>query len=231
MNIAVIIDIVLVLILAGLTLFGAKRGLFQSLAGLVIVVLALFGAAMVADFFAPPIAKAATPVVEKYFQEEVQEFLQDRLEMSGIGEEVELEELFRMPELQDGFLAAVMERAEELTEEASETAAKYSHAAIESLIETIVYGILFALSFILLLIVLRILGAAMGLLTKLPGVHGLNALGGAVLGLVEGVLLVFLIVFILEHLSVPLDTEIQQEAHILKMFRENTPLEMLLSLL
>ena len=90
MNIAVIIDIVLVLILAGLTLFGAKRGLFQSLAGLVIVVLALFGAAMVADFFAPPIAKAATPVVEKYFQEEVQEFLQDRLEMSGIGEEAVL---------------------------------------------------------------------------------------------------------------------------------------------
>ena len=50
MNIAVIIDIVLVLVLAGLTAFGAKRGLFQSLAGLLIVVIALFGAAMVAEF-------------------------------------------------------------------------------------------------------------------------------------------------------------------------------------
>ena len=87
------------------------------------------------------------------------------------------------------------------------------------------------LSFVLLLIVLRILCVAMGLLTKLPGVHGVNALGGALLGLVEGILLVFLMVFILEHLGVALDTEALQEAHILKIFRENTPLGMLRSLL
>ena len=122
MNIAVIIDIVLVLVLAGLTVFGAKRGLFQSLAGLVIVVLALFGAAMVAGFFAPPIAKAATPVVEKYFQEEVQDFLDKRLKEAGIEEGLELEGNFHMPELQDGFLNAVLDRAKEMTENASETA-------------------------------------------------------------------------------------------------------------
>ena len=118
-----------------------------------------------------------------------------------------------------------------MTENASETTVQYSHAAIESLIETIVYGILYTLSFVLLLIVLRILCVAMGLLTKLPGVHGLNALGGALLGLAEGVLLVFLIVFMLEYLGVSLDTEVLQEAHILKVFRENTPLGMLRSLL
>lgn len=231
MNIAVIIDIVLVLVLAGLTAFGAKRGLFQSLAGLVIVVLALFGAAMVADFFAPPIAKAATPMVEKYFQEEVQNFLDERLKESGIEEGLGLEGDFHMPELQDGFLASVLERAKEKTETAAEAAVQYSHAAIESLIETIVYGILYTLSFILLLIILRILCMAMGLLTKLPGVHGLNALGGALLGLAEGILLVFLVVFMLEHLGMPLDAEALQEAHILKVFRENTPLGMLRSLL
>ena len=122
MNIAVIIDIVLVLVLAGLTAFGAKRGLFQSLAGLAIVVLALFGAAMVAGFFAPPIAKAATPVVEKYFQEEVQNFLNERLKEAGIEEGLGLEGDFHMPELQDGFLNAVLERAKEKTETAAETA-------------------------------------------------------------------------------------------------------------
>ena len=71
----------------------------------------------------------------------------------------------------------------------------------------------------------------MGLLTKLPGVHGLNAVGGAVFGLVEGALLVFLVVFMLRNLGVTLDGEALQEAHILRIFRENTPLSVIFSLL
>jgi len=220
---AVIIDIVIVLVLAAFTVYGAKRGLFQSLAGLMIVVVALFGAAIVAGTFAKPIAKAATPVVEKYFAEQIHIVLEESLE------EVEPESALELPE--DGLLTDVMENVGTMLEGAADSAAKVTSAAAEHLIESFAYGILFILAFILLLLLLRVLCAAMGLLTKLPGVHGLNALGGAAFGLIEGVLLVFLAVFMLQNLGVSLDTAALQEAHILRIFRENTPISILMSLL
>jgi uncharacterized membrane protein required for colicin V production len=77
MNVAVIIDIVIVLVLAAFTVYGTKRGLFQSLAGLMIVVVALFGAAIIAGTFAKPVAKVAAPLAEKYFAEQIQDVLDE----------------------------------------------------------------------------------------------------------------------------------------------------------
>ena len=208
MTVAVIIDIVIVLVLGGFTVYGAKRGLFQSLAGLVIVVVALFGAAIVAGTFAEPVAKVVAPVVEKHFAEQLDTILEETLGEAGVPENVGT--------ALDG---------------AADSATKAASAAVESLIETFAYGVLFILAFILLLLLLRVLCAAMGLITKLPGVHGLNALGGAAFGLTEGVLLVFLAVFMLRNLGVPLDAAALQEAHILRIFRENTPISILMSLL
>ena len=226
MDIAVIIDIVIVLVLVGFTAYGAKRGLFQSLAGLVIVVVALFGAAIVAGTFAKPVAKVAAPLVEKYFAEQIQDVLDETWQ--DVENEI-TEVVSGLPE--DGFLSGVMENVGTALEGATDSAAEAVSAAVERLVESFAYGLLFILAFILLLILLRVLCAAMGLLTKLPGVHGLNALGGAAFGLAEGVLLVFLVVFMLRNLGVSLDTAALQEAHILRIFRENTPISILMSLL
>lgn len=228
MNIAVIIDVVIVLVLVGFTAYGAKRGLFQSLAGLVIVVVALFGAAIVAGTFAKPVAKVAAPLVEKYFAEQIQDVL-DETWQDVVSENEITEVVSGLPE--DGFLSGVMENVGTALEGATDSAAEAVSAAVERLVESFAYGLLFILAFILLLILLRVLCAAMGLLTKLPGVHGLNALGGAAFGLAEGVLLVFLVVFMLRNLGVSLDTAALQEAHILRIFRENTPISILMSLL
>lgn len=229
MNAAVIIDIAIVLVLAGFTAYGAKRGLFQSLAGLVIVVVALFGAAMIAGTFAAPAAKVVTPVVEKYFSQRLNavwgEILEDSIDLQSIG----ADDFTGLPA--EEFLANMMESAGKTMSGAVDSAAGAVAAVTESLVQSFAYGVLFILAFILLLILLRVLCAAMGLLTKLPGVHGLNAVGGAVFGLVEGALLVFLMVFMLRNLGVTLDAEELQNAHILRIFRENTPLSILFSLL
>ena len=67
----------------------------------------------------------------------------------------------------------------------------------------------------------------MGLVLKLPGLRLLNALGGAVIGLAEGVLLLFLAVWLCRKLGVSFETEALAEAHILRIFTTNTPLSLL----
>ena len=71
MTVPVIIDAVVVLILVGFTVIGARRGLLQTLAGLVIVVVALVGAGMIATTFSGPAAKLAAPLIEKQIEKKI----------------------------------------------------------------------------------------------------------------------------------------------------------------
>ena len=59
---------------------------------------------------------------------------------------------------------------------------------------------------------------------KLPGLHLVNSLGGAAVGLVEGALLVFLAIWVLRRLGISFDTETVARTHVLHFFTTNTPL-------
>ena len=83
------------------------------------------------------------------------------------------------------------------------------------------------LVFLLILILLKILLKALDLITSLPVIHGLNALGGGLLGLTEGALVLFLAVWVARKFGVSFETELFEGAHILRIFTANTPLSVL----
>ena len=64
MTTAVIMDAFGVIILVVAVCYGAKRGLLESLAGLIIVVMALVGDGIAAGTFTEPVAGVVTPLVE-----------------------------------------------------------------------------------------------------------------------------------------------------------------------
>ena len=74
---------------------------------------------------------------------------------------------------------------------------------------------------------MKVIIGAMDLVLKLPLLRGLNTLGGAAVGLVEGALLLFLAVWVLRRLGVSFESEALAEAHILRIFTANTPLGVL----
>ena len=90
-----------------------------------------------------------------------------------------------------------------------------------------IYGVLYILSFLALLVLLHVLFKAMDLLVRLPGLRGLNALGGGLLGLIEGALLLFLAVWAARRLGVSFEKEMFAQAHILRVFTTYTPLSVL----
>ena len=108
-----------------------------------------------------------------------------------------------------------------------DTGVSIAVAVVESVARSIIYGGLYILSFIALTILLHVLAGAMDLVLKLPGLHGLNAAGGGLVGLIEGALLLFLAVWVLRRLGVSFETEALAEAHILRIFTTNTPLSLL----
>lgn len=225
MTTTVIIDAIVVIILVAFTIYGAKRGLLRTLAGLVIVVVALVGAAMIAATFSSPVTKLVTPILQEHMTAQVEDAMAAQTdEVSETDDESRIEELLTQLGLDEDVRKSMVEKAQESIRN---TGASIAAAIVESLVYAFVHGLLFILAFLALMLLLKVLVGAMGIVMKLPVLHGLNALGGGLLGLVEGMLMLFLAVWVARRLGVSFETEALAEAHILHIFTNNTPLGLL----
>ena len=231
MTTPVIIDIVVAAVLLGFAVYGGKRGLFRALSGLLAVVVALVGAGIIAATFTTPVTKVVTPLIAGHIEEKVENAMAVQSAGSGVQmpeadteDPSAIQDLLAILGLDDEVRSRL---AEEIQEKVRDTGASIAAAVVESIASSFIYGILYILSFALLLLLLHVLVGAMGLVFKLPGLRGLNALGGGLLGLIEGALLLFLAVWVLRRLGVSFETETLAEAHILRIFTTNTPLSVL----
>ena len=228
MTTPVIIDIIVAAVLLGFTAYGARRGLLQTMAGLVIVVVALVGAGIIAATFSGPAAKLVAPAIEKHIESQVDAALEEQAKEHPMQEaDVEadwLEDLLERLGMDRDVRESMAKRAGETVRD---TGVSIAAAVVESIASSFIYGILYILSFALLLLLLHVLVGAMGLVFKLPGLRGLNALGGGLLGLIEGALLLFLAVWAARRLGVSFEAQPFADAHILAVFTTHTPLSVL----
>lgn len=227
MTTPVIIDAIAIAVLAGFAILGAWKGLLRTLAGLLVVVLSLAGAGIIAAALSAPAAKLIAPVIEKRIEVRLDEAIQEQRpgRMPGAGE---AEESLPLTELLD-LLGVDQTRREALTDRAQETiretGASLAAAVIESLAQSVLYGVLYMISFVLLSVGLHLLVRMLDAVLKLPGLHGLNAWGGGLIGLAEGALLLFLAVWVLRLLGVSFDGE--NGSRIFRFFTTHTPLDAL----
>ena len=225
MTAPVIIDAVVVLILVGFTIFGVKRGLLQTLAGLVIAVVALVGAGMIAATFSGPLARLAAPLIEHRIEQKVDAAIEKQTaQMPEAETELEIEPLLALLGLDKDVRGSLVKKTEETVRD---TGVSVATAVVTSIAQSMIYGVLYILSFLALLVLLHVLLKAMDLLVRLPGLRGLNALGGGLLGLIEGALLLFLAVWAARRLGISFETEMFAQAHILRVFTTYTPLSVL----
>ena len=231
MTTPVIIDIVVAAVLLGFAVYGGKRGLFRALSGLLAVVVALVGAGIIAATFTTPVTKVVTPLIAGHIEEKVENAMAVQSADSGVQmpeadteDPSAIQDLLAILGLDDEVRSRL---AEEVQDKVRDTGASIAAAVVESMARSLIYGTLYILSFAVLLLLMKVLIGAMDLVLKLPLLRGLNTLGGAAVGLVEGALLLFLAVWVLRRLGVSFESEALAEAHILRIFTANTPLGVL----
>ena len=225
MSAPVIMDIAAAAVLLLFLVLGARAGLIRSLAGLVIVVVALVGAGMIAATFADPAAKLAAPMIEKAVTQKVEEAITAETGMLDTERaDPEIGEVLSMLSLDEEVKENITNRAEQTIRD---TGASVISAVVESLCRSVIYGLLYIFAFLGLWLLLHVLAKAMDLLARLPGLSSLNALGGAALGLVKGVLVLFLAIWAARRLGVSFETEEVAQTYILQFFATHTPLSML----
>lgn len=269
MKTAVIIDCIVAAVLFGFLVYGAWRGLFRAVVGLLMVILALTGATFAARELTPMATKLLRPVIETTVTQRVDDAInggsssqadgssaengdgvtpvkpqvgsdtsEDQTpstyggaagssgDSSKDGAQTRLQagELLKLMGWDDTLTKSLSDRAEEKVQE---TGVSLAMAVVDSVMESFVYMLLFTLSFVVLMLLLHLVAKALDLAMKLPGIHFLNGLGGALVGLIQGALLVFLAIWLLRCLRVSFNTEIVAQTHLLSFFTSHSPLDLL----
>ena len=86
MTTPVIIDIVVIVVLVGFTIYGARRGLLRALAGLLVVIVALVGAGIVAATFTQPVTKLVTPLIADHIEKKVDAAMEENIQAPTLQE-------------------------------------------------------------------------------------------------------------------------------------------------
>lgn len=295
---AVIIDIGIAALLMLFIVLGARKGLLRSVAGLVILVVSVLGAALVSSLVTPLISDAVRPMLMETVESKLAEFVEEihaanadkgdldlsgidlsQIDLSGIQigsldlgsldlskidlSQIDLGALLQgngqpdasvpvsrsLPEAKDAISSAVFSAldsirpeeqinllldqlgidpvlaaglAEAALEKITESGISVVEALVQVVLETVVHAIVFLVAFVALNILLRIILTAMDLVLMLPGLRTLNSLGGAVVALAEGVLLLFLLVWVARRSAVDVTT-LSQGTILFRFFVNNTP--------
>ena len=211
--IRVILDILLLVIVALCTWTGYKRGLIGGVAGILAVLIALFGGSLLSSAYSHEVVPALEPFVDGYIDS--QNIRDDVLETLGYGSsDLSLEDILaRDSSLRYDYAVECMktvgiyqDRAEEMAvktvEYADRNGVSMTEAVVTVLCDTgsFVGGLVIA--FLLILILLVAIGNIGNLSFRLPSLELLDEIGGAVLGFVKGFLYCVLLCWVLSFLGV-----------------------------
>lgn len=230
-----LIDLILALLLVLFLVHGFRRGLVASLAGLLSFFVALFGA----NF----LARACAPVVAEWIAPSVEAVLTQRMDSSQADADP-----FPLPEAdapaepqqepeRNGFLALLEQLGlyETIAQSVADTAQQQAAAVQQtitsalarSLSSTIAFWAVFLLGSIFLRILLGIVVRGLKLLARLPILSQLNRLAGLLLGLVQGLVALFLIAWLLGFFGQWIPEETVEQTVFLRWLTQTTPFALL----
>lgn len=187
---SVILDLVLIAIVAVCVFFGAKRGLFRTLADLAAYLVALIGASWLANQFTVQVMEHLRPIAEHQVSQSITEYLTSLTTDSSY----------------TGFLKGLLDS---LTD--SGTIDDIANVAVDVLADTILhnmaYMLLFVVAFVLLVVALKLVIRLVDTALKLPVLHQMNTLGGVLVGALKGVVLVLLLLWLNEQTGLLVDPQ------------------------
>lgn len=208
-----ILDILLLIIVALCTWDGYKKGLIGGIAGILAVIVALFGGSLISSAYAHEVIPAMEPFVDGYVDsQKSRDLILERLGFGGsdlsledvLAEDRSLRYDYAYESLRDvGFYDS---RAQDLAKRAvsygEDNGVNMTEAVVAVLCDTISYVGGLALSFMLILILIVAIGNIGNLSFRLPNMELLDEIGGAVLGFIKGFVYCVLLCWLLSFLGI-----------------------------
>lgn len=229
-----IFDLIILGVIILFAALGAHRGLILSLCGLLAVLVAFVGASFAARTLSPMVADFLEPKFAQAIEEQLNEQIQNSQVQPDLsaGEEVTPDTL----PLQDvldalrdmGFYETLINSVDQavedgMTEVAASAAAKVAAAVAQSA----AYLILFLIGFVLILLIWKVVSHGLDLVAKLPGLHFLNKTLGALFGVIQACIILFIVAWLLQFFEGVVPREAVQQTYLLRFFMSTNPFSLL----
>ena len=225
----VIIDILLLIIIALCTWNGYKRGLVGGVAGILAIIIALFGGSLLSSAYAHEVVPALEPFVDGYIDSS--DTRNTVLEKLGYGEsDLSLEDILAQDSsLRYDYAYECMtyvgfyeKRAESLASDAVALAdangISMTDAVVAVLCDTITYVGAMVIAFLLILIFLVAIGNVGNLSFRLPNMEALDEVGGAVLGFAKAFIYCVLLCWLLSFLGIVIGQDTMEHTTLGRFF-------------
>ena len=214
MAIKAIIDLVLLGILIICVWSGYKKGIIMGVGGILCIIVAVYGANLLANSFSFDVVPALKPFANGYTETLIGGSDSPVMKRMGWdGSTYTPEDLVEMyPDRKEEFCATCYEvlgidgktagrMAEKAVTYARESGSSIRAAVGQILCETVSYAGCFLLAFLLIVIILTVIGNLPNLSYKLPRLDIVNDILGAVLGLVTGLMFCVIAVWALKFMG------------------------------
>ncbi|NLV50937.1 MAG: CvpA family protein [Clostridiales bacterium] len=234
----VIIDLVLVAILAVSGWSGYRKGFILGLSGVLALIIAFYGANLVAETYSSEFTVILEPFVSGLVDKAVDDAAEkvEETDYQGNDEtegmknkkvyDVSFESLRKL-----GILKTAAENiSNEISESVTEVGQNLKNTLVKKLCSTIAYVITLIVVFILILIVITVIANILNLAFKLPGLELINDILGTALGLLKGLILVFVIAWVLRFTGFLLSEERIDNTFVLKWLIAYNPITAILGL-
>ena len=225
-----LLDLIVAAVAALFLWKGWRKGLILSLCGLLAVLVAFAGAGLAARTLSPAVGQALEPKISQLIEERLEQELAPPPagEDGSAGEDPLSSVLSVLKDL--GLYEGLVDSLQHTVEEGMAGAVSAAASAGAAMAQAIAYRILFLVSFALILALWGWLSRALDLVARLPGLHFLNKTGGAAIGLVKALLVLFLATWLLQSLGHFVPEEPVAQTTLLRALVEHNPLAALTDL-
>lgn len=221
----IIIDLALIGVLALYTWSGYKKGLILAVSGILALIIAFYGANLVAQTYSAEFTSMIQPMISSAVNGAVNETEEEHRVAQGEDGETDVYEVSYGSLKKLGMLeSAAKNLADELKQEVREVGIALKSAMVHKLASTIAYVLTLIIVFVLIIILFIIVANVVNLAFKLPGLDLLNCIGGALFGLIKGLILLFAIAWVTRFLGFALPESVVDATVVLQWLMNNNPI-------
>lgn len=231
-----ILDLIIVAVFIIFAAIGAHRGLVLSLCGLLAVLVAFVGASFAARTLSPMVANALEPRFAAAIEEQLNQQIQNSQVQTDLTDPAAGEVTPDTLPLQDvlnalremGFYETLIDSVNQAVEDGMTAVAASAAAQVAAAIaRSAAYLIIFLVGFVLILVVWKLISHALDLVARLPGLHFLNKTLGALFGLIQACIILFIAAWLLQFFGGILPQDGVEKTYLLKFFMSANPFALL----
>ncbi len=225
-----VLDLLVLMVLGFCVWQGYRKGLILTVAGLLILVIAVWGGAKVADRFADSVVEKVNPILNWVSDEATEQAIREHGRDGNTKNEKTIKEI-----AVDAFasLGVVDQETDTLAERVITTMKTTGLSLRESIantfIRTVCWVILFIFGFAIVTLLLTLLAHFISMLFNLPGLKLVDTVGGMVSGLIYGLIILFAIGWIMRFLGILIPKDLVDGTFFLRFFVYSNPLTSVLS--